>query len=173
MRWVWVLLLLLLGGLFWWGMQRNPRELPSVLAQERRLAPDFTLPLLPPYRAEWGEGFRLYDHLGKKPILLNFWASWCPPCQAETPVLRDVAAAYAERGLVLIGISVQETSIDDVRAYARRYELGYVVAADQAGDVFRRYRIFALPTQVFIDPVGDHFRTRMTHTLETAAISRV
>lgn len=90
-----------------------------------------------------GRPIRLADLRGRG-VWLNFWASWCPPCQAETPVLRDVAAAYAERGLVLIGISVQETSIDDVRAYARRYELGYVVAADQAGDVFRRYRIFAL-----------------------------
>ena len=72
--WLWLLVVLALGGLFWWGMQRNPKELPSVLAKERRPAPDFTLPLLPPYRAEWGEAFRLADHLGKRPIVLNFWA---------------------------------------------------------------------------------------------------
>lgn len=100
-----------------------------------------------------GRPVRLADLRGRG-VWLNFWASWCPPCQAETPILRDVAAAYAERGLVLVGISVQETTIDDVRAYARRYQLGYVVAADLTGDVFRRYRIFALPTQVFIDPAG-------------------
>ncbi|HWP63480.1 MAG TPA: TlpA disulfide reductase family protein [Candidatus Binatia bacterium] len=100
-----------------------------------------------------GRPVRLADLRGRG-VWLNFWASWCPPCQAETPVLRDVAERYAGRGLTLVGISVQETSVDDVRAYARRYELGYVVAADLRGDVFRRYRIFALPTQIFIDPAG-------------------
>lgn len=100
-----------------------------------------------------GRPVRLAELRGRG-VWLNFWASWCPPCQAETPVLRDVAAAYAERGLTLVGISVQETTVDDVRAYAERYQLGYVVAADLSGDVFRRYRIFALPTQVFIDPTG-------------------
>ncbi len=100
-----------------------------------------------------GQPIRLADLRGRG-VWLNFWASWCPPCQAETPVLRDVAERYAERGLTLVGISVQETTIDDVRAYARRYELGYLIAADLTGDVFRRYRIFALPTQVFIDPEG-------------------
>lgn len=75
--WLWLLVVLALGGLFYWGMQRNPKELPSVLAKERRPAPDFTLPVLPPYRKEWGETFKLSDHLGRKPIVLNFWASWC------------------------------------------------------------------------------------------------
>lgn len=100
-----------------------------------------------------GRPVRLADLRGRG-VWLNFWASWCPPCQAETPVLRDIAAAYADGGLTLVGISVQETTVDDVRAYAERYELGYVVAADLTGDVFRRYRIYALPTQVFIDPAG-------------------
>ncbi len=117
-----------------------------------------------------GQPVRLADLRGRG-VWLNFWASWCPPCQAETPVLRDVAAAYADRGLVLVGISVQETSVDDVRAYARRYELGYVVAADLAGDVFRRYRIFALPTQVFIDPTG-RIRRIVNGPVDTASATR-
>ena len=70
--WLWLLVVLALGGLFWWGMQRNPEELPSVLAKERRPAPDFTLPLLPPYRAEWGEAFRLAD--AKLPFRCRFIA---------------------------------------------------------------------------------------------------
>jgi peroxiredoxin len=94
------------------------------------------------------------DALRGRAVWINFWASWCPPCQAETPVLRDVAAAYADRGLTVIGISVQETSVDDVRAYAERYGLGFTVAADLEADVFHRYKVFALPTQFFIDPEG-------------------
>jgi cytochrome c biogenesis protein CcmG/thiol:disulfide interchange protein DsbE len=89
-----------------------------------------------------------------RPVWLNFWASWCPPCQAETPTIRDAAAAYAPQGLEVIGISVQEATEDDVRAYAEKYDLGYTVAADLAGDVFRRYRVFGLPTQYFLDEDG-------------------
>jgi cytochrome c biogenesis protein CcmG/thiol:disulfide interchange protein DsbE len=87
--WLWLLVVAFLAGIFWWGMQRNPKELPSVLAKERRPAPDFTLPLLAPYRAAWGETFRLGDYLGKRPIVLNFWASWCyPACYEEAPFWR-------------------------------------------------------------------------------------
>jgi cytochrome c biogenesis protein CcmG/thiol:disulfide interchange protein DsbE len=94
------------------------------------------------------------DALRGRAVWINFWASWCPPCQAETPVLRAMAERYADRGLTVIGISVQETSLDDVRAYADRYELGYTVAADLQADAFDRYRVYALPTQFFIGPDG-------------------
>lgn len=100
-----------------------------------------------------GNPVRLADLRGR-PVWINFWASWCPPCQAETPTLRDTAAAYAPQGLELIGISVQEATEDDVRAYVEKYDLGYTVAADLAGDVFRRYRVFGLPTQYFLDRDG-------------------
>ena len=89
-----------------------------------------------------------------KAVWVNFWASWCPPCQAETPVLREIASKYRDRGLVVLGISVQESSAADVKAYVDRYRLGYVVAADLSGDIFHLYRVFALPTQFFIDPDG-------------------
>ena len=95
----------------------------------------------------------LADFRGR-PVIVNFWASWCPPCQAETPTIRDTAEAYAPQGLEVIGISVQEATEDDVRAYAEKYELGYTVAADLAGDVFRLYRVYGLPTQYFLDGDG-------------------
>jgi peroxiredoxin len=100
-----------------------------------------------------GQPVRLADLRGKG-VWVNFWASWCPPCQSETPVLRDLAAKYADRGLVVVGISVQETSEADVRAYADRYQLGYTIAADLSGHIFRLYRPPGLPTQIFIGPDG-------------------
>ena len=100
-----------------------------------------------------GRPVRLADLRGR-PVWLNFWASWCPPCQAETPTIRDLAAAYAPQGLEVIGVSVQEATEDDVRAYAEKYGLDYTVAADLAGDVFRRYRVYGLPTHYFIDEDG-------------------
>jgi peroxiredoxin len=100
-----------------------------------------------------GRPVRLADLRGKA-VWINFWASWCPPCQSETPVIRDVAEKYASRGLAVIGISVQETSVEDIRAYATRYQLGYTIAADLSGYLFRLYRPPGLPTQVFIGPDG-------------------
>lgn len=100
-----------------------------------------------------GRPVRLADLRGKL-VWLNFWATWCPPCQSETPVLRDMDAAYGAKGLAIVGVAVQETTVDDVRAYAQRYELGYDIAFDASADIFRLYRVFALPTQFFIAPDG-------------------
>ena len=100
-----------------------------------------------------GRPVRLADLRGRG-VWLNFWASWCPPCQAETPILRDLAEQYADEGLTVVGISVQETSEADVRAYAERYQLGYSIAADVSGHIFRLYRPPGLPTQIFIGPDG-------------------
>jgi len=117
-----------------------------------------------------GRPVRLADLRGR-PVWLSFWASWCPPCQAETPVLRDAFARYAPAGLALVAISVQEPA-DDVRAYAEEYGLRYTVAADLSGDLFRRYRVHGLPTQLFID--GDGVIRAMVQgpmTAETVATS--
>ena len=100
-----------------------------------------------------GRAVRLADLAGKA-VWINFWASWCPPCQTETPVLRTIAERYADRGLVVIGISVQETNAADVREYAERYQLGYTIAPDLSGHIFRLYRPPGLPTQIFVGPEG-------------------
>ncbi len=100
-----------------------------------------------------GKPVRLADLRGKA-VWVNFWASWCPPCQAETPVLRQMDEAYGTRGLEIVGISVQESSAADVAAYAQKYDLGYTIAADLAGDIFHLYKVYALPTQFFIDTSG-------------------
>jgi len=100
-----------------------------------------------------GRPVRLADLRGKA-VWINFWASWCPPCQSETPVLRDIADRYRDRGLAVVGISVQESSPSNVAAYVAKYQLGYTIAADSTGDVFRSYRLYALPTQFFLGPEG-------------------
>jgi len=100
-----------------------------------------------------GQPIRLADLRGKV-VWLNFWASWCPPCQQETPILRALDAKYRDRGLAIVGISVQETTPSDVEAYADRYELDYTIGFDGSGHILRTYRVFALPTQFFLDTDG-------------------
>ena len=100
-----------------------------------------------------GNPVRLADLRGKL-VWLNFWATWCPPCQSETPVLRDMDEAYRDKGLAIVGIAVQETTPDDVKAYADQYQLGFPIAFDASADIFDLYKVFALPTQFFIGPDG-------------------
>jgi cytochrome c biogenesis protein CcmG, thiol:disulfide interchange protein DsbE len=108
-----------------------------------------------PYRLQDLDGrpIRLADLRGKV-VWLNFWATWCPPCQHETPILRDLSQRYRSRGLEIVGISVQETSPDDIRAYATRYQLPYTIGFDGSGYILHAYRVYALPTQFFIDTSG-------------------
>jgi peroxiredoxin len=100
-----------------------------------------------------GNPVRLADLRGKV-VWLNFFASWCPPCQQETPILRTLSDTYRDRGLEVVGISVQETTASDVKAYADRYRLRYPIGFDGSGNVLREYRVFALPTQFFLDTNG-------------------
>ena len=89
-----------------------------------------------------------------KPVWLNFFASWCPPCQQETPVLQRVFEAHRAEGLALVAVSVQETTADDVRAWATTYGLTFSVGFDATSAVFHTYQAYGLPTQYFIDRDG-------------------
>ncbi len=100
-----------------------------------------------------GNPIRLADLRGKA-VWINFWTTWCPPCQSEVPILRELSERYRDRGLELIAISVQETSPADVQAYADRYQLGYTIGFDGSAVIFHEYKAYGLPTQIFIDPNG-------------------
>ncbi len=107
-----------------------------------------------PLRDISGRPVRLADLRGH-PVWITFWASWCPPCQAET-----ANRPRHGRGLRAAGARAWSASAsrrrreDDVRAYAEKYDLGYTIAADLTGDVYRRYKVFGLPTHYFLDANG-------------------
>lgn len=88
------------------------------------------------------------------PVWVNFWASWCPPCQQETPVLRALYQAHAPAGLRMVGVSVQEASPDEVRRYVDTYDVPYTVAFDGTSAVFQAWHGFGLPTHYLIDADG-------------------
>ena len=100
-----------------------------------------------------GRPIRLSDYLGR-PVWINFFASWCPPCQSETPTIEEVYETHRAQGLVVIGVSVQESSVADVLAYAKTYGLQYTIGFDGTSAVYRAYHVYGLPTQVFIDRQG-------------------
>jgi peroxiredoxin len=88
-----------------------------------------------------------------RPVWVVFWATWCPPCQRETPDLRATYEAFRSRGVALVAISIQEPP-DTVAAFAAQYGLTYTIALDQTGAISRTYGVFGIPTHYFIDRDG-------------------
>jgi len=113
-------------------------------------APDFTLPDLD------GKSVSLSDFRGHV-VILDFWASWCPPCRASMPQLRDYYEKFKDRGLVLIGVSLDRSAEDaryflEDKGYTDLIPLWGSVAASQG--VAREYGIYGIPHTFVIDPEG-------------------
>jgi thiol-disulfide isomerase/thioredoxin len=99
-----------------------------------------------------GEPVDLTAYEGR-PVWVVFWATWCPPCQRETPDLQKAYAANRDDGLELVAVNVQE-SADVARDYATTYGLTYRIALDPSAGVFRAWGVFGLPTHYFIGRDG-------------------
>jgi len=99
-----------------------------------------------------GADVRLADFRGK-PLLVNFWGTWCPPCVLETPELVELAGEYKDRGLVIVGIAYDDTP-EDVKKFAEKFEIPYtlLMATDDAMNAFGL--IDGFPTSVFVRPDG-------------------
>ena len=109
-------------------------------------APEFSLV------STQGSTISLADLRGQ-PVLLNFWASWCPPCRGEMPDLDRVATEYRDRGLVVVGVDLEEDREPVVR-YAQTLGLQLSLLLDQGGAVATRYNVTGLPTSYFVDRDG-------------------
>ena len=99
-----------------------------------------------------GREIRLADFAGK-PVWVVFWATWCPPCQQETPDIRAVYEANRDAGLIVLAVDVQE-SAETIREYAQRYGLTYTIGVDTYAAIMQTYGVFGLPTHYFIDRQG-------------------
>jgi cytochrome c biogenesis protein CcmG, thiol:disulfide interchange protein DsbE len=109
------------------------------------LAPDFTL------TGTNGKPVTLSDYRGR-PVVLNFWATWCPPCRAEMPFFQNASVKYNGRAVIL-GVD-QAESATTVTAFAAQVGVSYLLLLDPDSAVNRGYNIRALPTTVFIDASG-------------------
>lgn len=126
------------------GMDLSDKTNPA--PQRGFLAPDFTL------RNLNSDDVRLSNYRGY-PLIVNFWASWCPPCQAEMPTFLKIYNEYKPRGLVLLAVNTQE---DRSRAlnFVQSHSLTFPVLLDINGTVSDRYRIVSLPATFFINKAG-------------------
>jgi len=110
------------------------------------LAPDFQLDSLD------GQTVSLSD-LGGKPVLINFWATWCSPCRIEMPYRQQVYNGWSDKGLVLLAINTGESS-SKVGEFVQNHNLSFSVLLDTKQDVAQKYNIRGIPTTFFIDKDG-------------------
>jgi cytochrome c biogenesis protein CcmG/thiol:disulfide interchange protein DsbE len=106
-----------------------------------------------------GKEFRLRDYRGRA-VILNIFATWCPPCKFEQSFLVDAAARYAAQGLAIVGINAAEAD-DTVRAYRKKYGIEFPIAMDRTGGFGRALEVGTnltadelLPTSLFFTPAG-------------------
>lgn len=112
------------------------------------LAPDFSL------ESESGDAIDLSDLRGK-PVLINFWASWCPPCRSEMPAIQKVYDEFADSDFVVLAVNTTyQDSEGDAVTFAMLHRLTFPILWDQTGEVSREYHINSLPTSFFIDRLG-------------------
>jgi cytochrome c biogenesis protein CcmG/thiol:disulfide interchange protein DsbE len=122
---------------------------------ERPDAPSFTAPVLlagdgiGPVGAEVS-----LDDLRGRTVVLNFWASWCEPCEREAPILNEVARRYrGSDDVIVLGLDVQDLS-QEALVFAREFRIAYPSLREAGDDAYRDYEITGLPETFVIDPDG-------------------
>lgn len=148
----WIIVIIILG-LFSWAIydfvsKEGPQELEAEVGIEKGdLAPDFELETIA------GETVKLSDFRGQK-VLLNFWATWCPPCRAEMPDMQRFHEDYDDAVILAVNLRETETSASNVESFLEEYEITFDVLSDTDTVVANIYKAQALPTSYLIDTEG-------------------
>ncbi|MEK4147700.1 TlpA disulfide reductase family protein [Robertmurraya sp. FSL W8-0741] len=126
----------------------DPDSLPVGVKKEER-APSFAITTLD------GEDVTLDDYKGKK-VLLNFWATWCPPCRKEMPDMQQLYEENRDDDFVVLAVNMTNTEKkrSDVVQFVDHYQLTFPILMDENGKVAQQYEILSYPTSFFIDSDG-------------------
>ncbi|MEH7439482.1 redoxin domain-containing protein [Neobacillus drentensis] len=116
---------------------------------EGNLAPDFTLSTLE------GESVKLSDYKGKK-VILNFWATWCPPCKAEMPHMQNFYEQNKDNGIEIVAVNLTnlDNGKDAIENFAKDNQLTFSIPLDEKGTIGMQYQAFTIPTSYIIDSTG-------------------
>ncbi|MDF2035389.1 TlpA disulfide reductase family protein [Cytobacillus oceanisediminis] len=126
----------------------DPEDLPVGL-EKGNLAPDFELSDME------GNPVKLSDYRGKA-VLLNFWASWCPPCRAEMPHMEKLYNKYKDENFDILAVNLTNTEKNsgDAEKFVKELGLTFTIPMDVKGKAGSDYNIMAYPTSYFIDSDG-------------------
>ncbi|MFQ5989147.1 MAG: TlpA disulfide reductase family protein [Candidatus Methylomirabilales bacterium] len=128
--------------------QKEPAsEAKPAAVGEYKVAPDFTLPDLD------GTKVSLSQYKGNV-VLLNFWATWCPPCRLEMPTMEKAYQNYRGQGFEVVAVSVDTGPTSAVKHFLQELGLTFQVLLDPDMETLRAFRGFSLPTTVVIDRRG-------------------
>lgn len=146
-----------------------PDEIETGIQKGNR-APDFAL------RNLEGDLLKLSDFTGKK-VILNFWATWCPPCRAEMPHMEKVYNDYADEVVVLaVNLTHTEKNEAAISDFADNYGLTFPIVLDANGETSQTYRIRAYPTSYIVDSLGiiqEIYPGAISYEIMTKAITRI
>ena len=155
----------LLGLLVWKVVREERSDVPEQLAQGKTPpAPIFTLPRLD----QTGE-LSLASLRGKA-VVVNFWASWCKPCEEEAPLLERAWQRYRERGLVVVGVDAQDFG-KDARRFARKNGMSYPLVRDGPGETLGEYGVTGFPETFFVNRDGKLVGERISGAVEEDQLS--
>ena len=116
--------------------------------EEGHQAPDFTL------KNTEGKTVRLSELRGKKVVLINFWATWCPPCRLEMPTMQKIYTEYKGKGFEIFAVNIEPDANEEIREFINELRLTFPVLLDPDMKVTRRYRLIGLPVSLLIDRQG-------------------
>ena len=95
------------------------------------------------------------SHLQGKAVIINFWASWCPPCREEMPAIERVYQDYAPNGLVVLAVNAtNQDTLDNAREFVTQMGFTIPILLDTNGSASETYLVRSLPTTYFINPLG-------------------
>jgi cytochrome c biogenesis protein CcmG/thiol:disulfide interchange protein DsbE len=153
------ILLLIAVGIAYWaltmrllgppGVQPGPGSSPIVIGAsplQDKPAPEFTLTDVE------GHTVRLADYRGR-PVIVNFWASWCIPCRAEFALFADARRKQASKGLEILGV-IYKDSPDAARSFMAAHDAQWPALIDPNGAVATAYHVIGAPTSYYVDRAG-------------------
>ncbi|MDQ0154539.1 redoxin domain-containing protein [Robertmurraya andreesenii] len=134
-------------------IEKNPsKEEPKkseLVVKEGHPAVDFTMTTLA------GGSVKLSDYKGKK-VILNFWATWCPPCKAEMPHMQNFYENRQDEEVEILAVNLthMDNGYDEIERFVEEYGLSFPVLLDKNGKLSAKYKAFTIPTTYFIDSNG-------------------
>ena len=140
-RWLVVGLVVGLLALMAWGLRARASS-----PRQSGPAPDFSLTTFE------GEMINLSDLQGRV-VIINFWASWCPPCRDEAPYLEATWRKYQDRGVVFIGVDYVDAE-PNALAYIEEFDITYPNGPDIGQEIAKGYRIEGVPETFYVDKTG-------------------